>query len=549
MGIREKIAGHMSVTARLRASQVAHGQLGWQRALTSGVRSALAGTVPEGAQAVGPATRPLLGEVVTSFDSWDVRRGTLAAVVAVLRAADVPYVLLGTRPELVVVRAGEAERARAALAGLDSPGWTVRTPGRSRDARLRRHLRAPLRPTQRLFRTLVADDGTVLGGPAEGVVLEVWTHSTDAVTYDPALGPLAPGTLVAPSYNGTASHLSPGIWERARGTAEHRVVTASRLDEVREPIDVVYTWVDGTDEEWQAQRKAAEESLAPGAVNPNALAPSRFLGHDELRFSMRSIEMYASWVRHIHVVTNRQVPHWLDTSNPRVSVVRHDEIFADTSALPVFNSHAIESQLHRVPGLSDRYLYLNDDVFFGRPVAPELFFEGNGISRFFLSEALLGLDPPSVGDLPVMSAAKRNRALIEQMTGRTVTRKVKHTPHPQQRAVLEDLEREHPEVFAHLARSRFRDPADHSVAAVLHHWYAYVTGRAVEGRIVYDYLDLANEDAVLTLNRIARSRAFDVFCLNESDVPSGVREDRSQMIHDMLAAYFPLRSSFELPGR
>ena len=548
MGIKETVASRMSVATRLRVSRLVHGQLPWQRAVVSRVRAARAGSVPPGTRVVGPMTRPVLGEVVTSFDSWAVRRGTLAAVVERLASADVPYVLLGTRPERVVVRASDAGRAARALRDLAAPGWTVRVPGRSRDVRLERHLRAELRPSQSIFRTLVAEDGTVLGGFAERVVLEVWAETVGGER-DPSVGVLAPGTLVAPTFNGVAAYLSPAAWQRARSAPERRVVTVARLDEVREPIDVVYTWVDGTDEEWQAQRRAAEEALDPGAVNRNALVPSRFVDHDELRFSMRSIEMHASWVRRVHVVTNGQVPRWLDTSNPRVAIVRHDEIFADLSALPVFNSHAIESQLHRVPGLSERYLYLNDDVFFGRPVAPELFFEGNGISRFFLSEALLDLDPPSVDDLPVMSAAKHNRDLVEKVAGRTVTRKVKHTPHPQQRAVLEDLEREHPEIFARLARSRFRDPADHSVASALHHWYAYVTGRAVEGSIVYDYLDLANDDAVLTLNRIARSRGFDVFCLNESDVPPDTREERARMMQDMLTAYFPLRSAFELPGR
>ncbi len=539
----------MSVPARLMASRAVHGQLGWQRALASVVRRLRSGRTPDGTLAVGPATAPVLGEIVTHFDSWAVRRGTLAAVVDALAGVDVEHALLGTRPERVVVRACDAERARAALTALDAHGWTVRVPGRRRAVPLRRHLRGPLAPTQSIFRTLVAADGTQLGGPAERVLVEMWPAVVGTSTPSPDGGTLVPGTLVAPCYNGTASHLSPAAWERARSSAGNVVVAVPRLAEVREPIDVVYTWVDGTDASWQAQRRDAERELRPGAVNSNALAPSRFLNHDELRYSMRSIEMYASWVHRIHVVTDGQVPAWLDTAHPRVSIVRHDEIFSDRSALPVFNSHAIESQLHHVPGLSDRYLYLNDDVFFGRPVAPELFFEGNGLSRFFLSEALLDLDGPSVGDLPVMSAAKHNRALIEEVAGRTVTRKVKHTPHPQQRAVLEDLERAHPEIFAHLATSRFRDPEDHSVAAVLHHWYAYVTGRAVEGQIVYDYLDLAHPEAVLTLNRIARSRGFDVFCLNESDLPHSERVDRSQMMREMLASYFPLRSQFELPDR
>ena len=101
--------------------------------------------------------------------------------------------------------------------------------------------------------------------------------------------------------------------------------------------------------------------------------------------------MYASWVRTIYLVTDGQVPHWLDTGHPRIRLVDHRQIFRDQSALPVFNSHAIESQLHHIDGLAEHYLYLNDDMFFGRPVEPELFFHGNGIAKFFVSKTPIDL--------------------------------------------------------------------------------------------------------------------------------------------------------------
>ncbi len=397
-----------------------------------------------------------------------------------------------------------------------------------------------------LYRTLVAEHGEILGTPAEAVEVGLWSCVADDTTPCADGGVHERGTLLAPRYNGIAAYVTPASWAAAQRRPDRRLVPRLRLTEIAEPVDVVYTWVDGTDPAWQAARRAAQAELSEGAVNPTALSDSRFMGHDELRYSMRSIEMFASWVRRVHIVTAGQVPAWLDVSHPKVAVVDHRDIFSDATALPVFNSHAIESQLHHVPGLADRYLYLNDDVFFGRPVAPELFFEGNGLSRFFVSRALIELGSPSARDLPVMSAAKHNRELIEDLTGRTLTRKVKHTPHPQQRAVMEELEGRYPEVFKQLVGSRFRDPEDHSVASALHHWYAYVTGRAVEGTIAYDYLDLASDEAVLTLNRISRGRDFDVFCLNDTNLVGAQRESRSQMIQEMLRTYFPLKSAFEL---
>ena len=74
-------------------------------------------------------------------------------------------------------------------------------------------------------------------------------------------------------------------------------------------------------------------------------------------------------------------------------MVPHREIFGDTGRLPTFNSQAIESRLHRIPGLAEHFLYLNDDVFLGRPVPPEMFFTPGGLTRFFPSTALVDSAP------------------------------------------------------------------------------------------------------------------------------------------------------------
>lgn len=54
------------------------------------------------------------------------------------------------------------------------------------------------------------------------------------------------------------------------------------------------------------------------------LAESRFADNQELRYSLRSIEKNANWIRNVVIVTNGQIPHWLDLDNPRVRIVTHD---------------------------------------------------------------------------------------------------------------------------------------------------------------------------------------------------------------------------------
>ncbi|XP_067654930.1 N-acetylglucosamine-1-phosphotransferase subunits alpha/beta-like isoform X2 [Haliotis asinina] len=104
------------------------------------------------------------------------------------------------------------------------------------------------------------------------------------------------------------------------------------------------------------------------------VAASRFEDNEELRYSLRSVEKFAPWVRHIYIVTNGQLPYWLDLESSRVTVVTHEEIFPNKSHLPTYSSPAIESHLHRIPGLSDKFIYLNDDVMFGSEVWPDDFF-------------------------------------------------------------------------------------------------------------------------------------------------------------------------------
>ncbi|GFT50884.1 hypothetical protein NPIL_95291 [Nephila pilipes] len=115
------------------------------------------------------------------------------------------------------------------------------------------------------------------------------------------------------------------------------------------------------------------------------ISASRFTDNEELRYSLRSLEKHAPWVQHIYIITNGQIPYWLNLDNPLVSIVTHEEIFPNKSHLPTFSSPAIECHLHRIPNLSQKFIYLNDDVMFGRDVWPEDFYTHTKGQKVYLS--------------------------------------------------------------------------------------------------------------------------------------------------------------------
>ncbi|GIY39559.1 hypothetical protein CDAR_539291 [Caerostris darwini] len=115
------------------------------------------------------------------------------------------------------------------------------------------------------------------------------------------------------------------------------------------------------------------------------ISASRFTDNEELRYSLRSLEKHAPWVQHIYIITNGQIPYWLNLDDPSVTIVTHEEIFPNKSHLPTFSSPAIECHLHRIPNLSQKFIYLNDDVMFGKDVWPEDFFTHTKGHRVYLS--------------------------------------------------------------------------------------------------------------------------------------------------------------------
>lgn len=515
------------------------------RALRDGTR-----TIPLAGTPVGETVRArsgrsaLAARVVDRFDAWDLRDRCRDQVSSALARAHVDHLTLdavGAEPHRIVVSSADAHRVAEAVASRDTEDQLhfarVPRPGRSGARPLSLLSSVRTGDVLRVFSAQISLSGRLLPTWPLGVDLEVWEETT---TPRPSSdGPVLPaGTLLAPRTNTHVRFLP-----RAALGAPRPAAPSPPLEQVTFPIDVVYTWVDADDPAWQAAFAAARRGDAPPTSHTSAWSPSRFTSREELRYSLRSIAAFASWVRTIHVVTNGQVPPWLDVDHPQIRLVRHDEIFADASHLPTFNSHAIEANLHRIPGLAQHYLYFNDDVFLARPLRPEHFFTASGLLRYFPSMIPVEDGEATAADLPVVSAFKNGRRIIEDEFGRRPMTRPRHTPHPQRTDVLQDIDRSCPDLVRRTSGARFRSASDVSLAAQLQATWASATGRAVESDTRYEFIDIADPASDVRIGRMLVRADLDCFCLNETHLDDPELAERR--VHRIVSTLLPFTSPYE----
>lgn len=136
------------------------------------------------------------------------------------------------------------------------------------------------------------------------------------------------------------------------------------------PIDFVITWVDGADPVWLNEKKKYDKTVD---VDDSI---ERYRDYGTLKYLLRSIDKYASWVRFVFLVTSGQVPKWLNTVHPKLKIVSHED-FIPKKYLPTFSSHPIEWNLHRIKGLSENFVSFNDDFILTAPVKPDDFFKND----------------------------------------------------------------------------------------------------------------------------------------------------------------------------
>lgn len=278
-------------------------------------------------------------------------------------------------------------------------------------------------------------------------------------------------------------------------------------------IDAVYTWVNHEDKNWknlfeQTIRTYNSKSL------PSATSDSRFTNRNEIYYSINALIKFAPWINKIFVVSNCTLPEEILSINKVVSVP-HESVFLTDNHLPTFNSLAIESNLHHIEGLSDHYLYFNDDIFLCKPTQPEDFFHSEEVSYFFPSRHKALTNRNKFRPIDYNNFNAQN--LLSTICNVKVTHKLEHSVFPIQREIMYELEKLFSDEFKTTSANRFRADNDIPPTTALYAYYSFAINRGIPKKIKSRYIDIASPLFPLLTHRFSplRRGKYLSMCLNE----------------------------------
>jgi hypothetical protein len=340
------------------------------------------------------------------------------------------------------------------------------------------------------------------------------------------------------------------------------------------PIDIVYLWVDGNDSTWRAKRQAALHQLprdTSAAMARYSNVEGRFRDNHELRYSLRALETFFPDHGHVYIVTDAQAPDWLRPSD-RLTLVDHRDLMPEAS-LPTFDSGNIESWIHHIPGLSERFFYCNDDVFFGAPVQLADWFHPKGFHVAWsddpeVSDEAMRMDATSLENAcrlsiqwlnsqaqqaeksepqaPASAGAGTLAARAPDPLYQSTFRTFAHSPRPMLKSILLELEGAAPELFATVRSTVFRSWDKPTIVSdfVLRWALAHGVASIRPYRHRYISTGASNQQAQLQALQTEFGQ-LEFFCINDTTDDADPGDPRLQNVLSVLQSILPKPSAFE----
>ncbi|SHN52180.1 stealth family protein [Desulfovibrio litoralis] len=317
------------------------------------------------------------------------------------------------------------------------------------------------------------------------------------------------------------------------------------------PVDLVYTWVDGEDSAHIALRNQylREHAEKKGEMHEDGVGKAHFRNNDELKYSLRSVEAFLPWVRNIFIVTAGQKPKWLHEKHPKIKIVDHKD-FIPEQYLPTFSCRPIEAFLHRIPDLSEHYIYLNDDFFFARPCLKEEFFTASGKPYLFLDWRNSRLDgyfsaktPHAKSYTNVFNFMSKKGLDIAKASGIVTA----HVPYPQTKRNAENACDFFQEAIDEYAQDKFRTSRGMAFYPHAIPLLSFLEKTNVPCDVSYFYINTKRiyrklfYKAILAGGHNENMPPF--FCLNDAGVSK--TDSWARDMRGFLEAYYPIKSCFE----
>lgn len=147
-------------------------------------------------------------------------------------------------------------------------------------------------------------------------------------------------------------------------------------------MSMIYTWVDGSDTSYRKLRDSYTHKKGVSARERN---------HGELRYSIKSVRKYMPWYKgQIYIVTPGMKPQWIN-EEPEIKIINQNDIIPK-HLQPTFNTNIIELYLHKIPGITEYFVHMNDDYLINKPLQPTDFFSQGKKFNIFLGNPVINKD-------------------------------------------------------------------------------------------------------------------------------------------------------------
>jgi len=348
-------------------------------------------------------------------------------------------------------------------------------------------------------------------------------------------------------------------------------------------IDFVLLWVNNKDPLWKREMQKYSSKSISYANNKN-----NYRDWDNLQYLFRAFEYFTPWVNKIHFVTYGHVPSWLNINNPKLSIVKHSDFLEDYN-LPVFNSRAIEVNLHKIPNLSEKFVYFNDDFFILEKLSPNAFFKNNLPIDVCISDIMHEgeIAHTIVNNIDIINK-HHNRHINTNLTKRSIILNnftkwfsikygkyvlntllllkwktftgflTNHHPQPYLKSTFIELWRLEKNILNLTSSSKFKDSKD--VNQYLFRYWQLVKGNFIPDNyknvfLKRKYVNLRSMNDVESAANDIKSRRYQFYCPNDTleksrftkrSITEEEFEIAKKLIKDSLHTILPNKSSYEV---